>query len=74
MDGNFGTMRSNFCQPKGSLMSAPELSQREMRLLVQSLEHCLATCHNEKKGSDGVCADCEAAKALKKKLDDALGG
>jgi hypothetical protein len=49
-------------------MSRMDLSQSEIRMLVQSLDHCLATCHNEKKGSSDVCPDCEAAKALKQRL------
>jgi hypothetical protein len=43
-----------------------ELSKGEIKLLVQSLDHCLATCHNDTK--KGPCKDCEAAKALRDKL------
>ncbi len=48
-------------------MSIPvDLSKAEITLLLQSLEHCLATCHND--GKQTPCKDCEAAKALRDKL------
>ncbi len=43
-----------------------DLSKEEIGLLLQSLEHCLATCHNDT--HKGPCKDCEAAKALRDKL------
>jgi hypothetical protein len=46
-----------------------ELSPSEIRLLVQSLDHCLATCHNEGKSAGKVCSDCEAAATLRKRLE-----
>jgi hypothetical protein len=49
-------------------MSRMDLSESEIRMLIESLEHCLATCHNEKKETSGVCSDCEAAKALRQRL------
>ncbi len=45
-----------------------ELTEKEVRLLIQSLEHCLATSKNADQSSGGPCADCEAAKALRDKL------
>ena len=53
-------------------MNNVPLSENEIRMLVQSLDHCLATCHNEDKSAGGMCSDCEAAKALRKKLDSQL--
>ncbi len=49
-------------------MSQLDLSQKEILLIIQSLDHCLATCHNEDKSSGGTCPDCEAAKSLRQKL------
>ena len=49
-------------------MNNVSLSQNEIRMLIQSLDHCLATCHNEDKSAASVCSDCEAAKALREKL------
>ncbi len=49
-----------------------ELSQKELRILVQSLANCLATCKTHEKKPDAPCEDCDAAKALKKKLEKSL--
>lgn len=49
-------------------MAQLDLSRGEILMLIQSLEHCLATCHNEKKGGNDVCPDCAAAKGLREKL------
>lgn len=49
-------------------MSQLNLASGEIRMLVQSLEHCLATCHNEKKSESEVCPDCKAAEELRQKL------
>ncbi|MBI5486363.1 MAG: hypothetical protein HY905_03435 [Deltaproteobacteria bacterium] len=43
-----------------------ELSDQDLRLLVQSLTHCLATCKNQ--GKAEPCEDCAAAAALKERL------
>ena len=48
-----------------------ELSDKELRLLVQSLTNCLATCKNKDKPEP--CEDCDAATALKNKLSSLLG-
>jgi len=45
-----------------------ELTPVELQLLLQSLNHCLATCKN-KSAKGGPCADCDAAKALKRRLE-----
>ena len=44
------------------------LSQKEVRILVQSLENCLATCQKKAKKPDAPCEDCDAARELQKKL------
>jgi hypothetical protein len=43
-----------------------ELSEKDVRLLVQSLTHCLETCRNQ--GKAEPCEDCVAAAALQEKL------
>jgi len=53
-------------------MNNVSLSQSEIRMLIQSLDHCLATCHNEGKSAGSICSDCEAAKALREKLSSDL--
>lgn len=45
-----------------------ELSASEVRILVQSLDHCLATCQAHTSNPQAICEDCDAARALKKKL------
>jgi hypothetical protein len=49
-----------------------ELNKRDLQLLVQSLEHCLATCHSKEHDSKASCADCDAAKELNKRLKTTL--
>lgn len=46
-----------------------DLSQKELRILVQSLGNCLATCQTHAAKPDAPCEDCDAARALKKKLE-----
>ncbi len=53
-------------------MTQLNLSKSEISLLIQSLDHCLATCQDQKTGKGGLCRDCEAAKALRTKLSDSL--
>jgi hypothetical protein len=53
-------------------MTQIELSRSEIQLLLQSLDHCLSTCHNEPKSGTAACSDCEAAKALRKRLESQL--
>ena len=45
-----------------------ELSQVELRLVVQSLSHCLDTCKHKTAGAKGACEDCDAALALLNKV------
>lgn len=49
-----------------------DLDTREVRILVQSLDNCLATCVVHEKQPDAPCEDCDAARALKKKLAQQL--
>ncbi len=45
-----------------------DLDSKEVRILVQSLENCLKTCVVHAQKPDAPCEDCDAARALKKKL------
>jgi hypothetical protein len=45
-----------------------DLSGQELRILVQSLENCLATCHKKAVKPDAPCEDCDAARSLQGKL------
>ena len=49
-----------------------ELSATEVRILVQSLANCLATCQTHAAKPDAPCEDCDAARALKRKLESKL--
>jgi hypothetical protein len=49
-----------------------DLDAKEVRILVQSLENCLKTCVVHAKKPDAPCEDCDAARALKKKLSARL--
>ncbi len=46
-----------------------DLSAKELRILVQSLTNCLATCQVHAEKPDAPCEDCDAARALKQKLE-----
>jgi hypothetical protein len=46
-----------------------DLSPKEIRILVQSLENCLATCRTRARQPDAPCEDCDAARALKKRIE-----
>ncbi len=46
-----------------------DLSAKELRILVQSLSNCLATCQVHAEKPDAPCEDCDAARALKQKLE-----
>lgn len=45
-----------------------ELSALEIRLLQQSLEHCLDTCKHKDAPASKTCEDCDAARALLAKV------
>ncbi len=49
-------------------MTDVSLSRKEVRILVQSLENCLATCQKKARRPDAPCEDCDAARELQKKL------
>lgn len=49
-----------------------ELEQRDLRILVQSLENCLRTCETRGVKPDAPCEDCDAARTLKQKLEQAI--
>ena len=49
-----------------------ELGKRDLELLVQSLEHCLATCKKKAKDKDAPCEDCDEAGQLKDRLKKAM--
>ena len=49
-----------------------DLSSKEVRVLVQSLGNCLATCQTHAQQPDAPCEDCDAARALEQKLKSHL--
>ncbi len=49
-----------------------DLNQMEIRILVQSLANCLATCETRAAKPDAPCEDCDAARALQGKLQKNL--
>jgi hypothetical protein len=49
-----------------------DLSQEEVRILIQSLGNCIATCQTHGANPDAPCEDCDAARTLKKKLESQL--
>jgi len=49
-----------------------ELSKRDLQLMTQSLEHCLATCSSKEHQKKATCTDCDEAKALNGRLKKAL--
>jgi hypothetical protein len=57
--------------PSASATDSINLSLKsdDIRLLVQSLDHCLATCTKKAAGAkDAPCEDCERAKNLRQRL------
>jgi hypothetical protein len=45
------------------------LEKDDLKLLVQSLDHCLATCQRKAAGDkDAPCEDCEKARTLRERL------
>lgn len=53
-------------------MAKIELSEKDLRLLQQSLKHCTDTC-KQKKAGGGPCEDCEAALELLARLQAIAG-
>lgn len=43
------------------------LEKDDVKLLIQSLDHCLATCV-KKAGKDTPCEDCDRARSLRDRL------
>ncbi len=48
------------------------LSAKELRIMVQSLGNCLETCQVHAEKPSAHCADCDAARKLKLKLEKHL--
>jgi len=48
------------------------LSAKELRIMVQSLGNCLATCRVHARKPTAPCEDCDAAAKLKRKLEKRL--
>jgi hypothetical protein len=49
------------------------LASDDVRLLLQSLDHCLATCNKKTAGKSGPCDDCDRAKDLRQRLAKQIG-
>ena len=49
-----------------------DLSQKEIRIMVQSLTNCIDTCQVHAKAPDAPCEDCDEARRLKGKLEKTL--
>jgi hypothetical protein len=49
------------------------LASDDVRLLLQSLDHCLATCNKKTAGKAGPCDDCDRAKELRQRLAKQIG-
>ena len=49
-----------------------EVTKRDLQLLTQSLDHCLATCTSKEHAKKSGCSDCDEAKALNGRLKKAL--
>jgi hypothetical protein len=49
-----------------------DLSPREVRIMVQSLANCIATCQVHAQKPDAPCEDCDEARRLKGKLEKSL--
>jgi hypothetical protein len=45
-----------------------EIDEKDLRILVQSLENCLTSCKATAEKPDEPCEDCQAARALKDRL------
>jgi hypothetical protein len=58
--------------PRASKQAHLDLSPTEVRILVQSLDNCIATCRTHAAKPDAPCEDCDAARSLKKRLESHL--
>ena len=52
-----------------SLLAISELTKAEVKILLQSLSNCLATCKTHAAKPSARCPDCDSAKAVKTKLE-----
>ena len=68
-EGHHGCKEDHHVKKKAT---GTDLSAKEVRILVQSLGNCLATCQVHAKKPDAPCEDCDAARRLKKKLEKRL--
>lgn len=50
-----------------------ELNQVELRLIAQSLSHCLDTCKHKGEAGAKACEDCDAARVLMQKVTGLAG-
>jgi hypothetical protein len=64
--GSHGKIR--FPASEGRTTVNLDLSTKDLRIMVQSLENCLATCQTHQKKPDAPCEDCDAARALQDRL------
>ena len=46
-----------------------DLTPEDIRIIVQALQHCLATCQTPAVKPDAPCEDCDVAQALKRKIE-----
>jgi len=49
-----------------------KLSKRDLEIIVQSLDHCLATCESPRHGKKAGCEDCGSGKELNQRIKEAL--
>ncbi|HSN90827.1 MAG TPA: hypothetical protein VLS93_06335 [Anaeromyxobacteraceae bacterium] len=49
-----------------------DLDPKDVRILVQSLQNCLETCEVKAKSPAAPCEDCDAARALQRRLEKHL--
>jgi hypothetical protein len=67
---------SRACRPEEAMKTAErrhlDLSSKEVRILVQSLGNCIATCQTHAAKPDAPCEDCDGARSLMKKLEAEL--
>jgi len=59
--------------PNAATAHNVSLASDEIRLLLQSLDHCLATCNKKAAGKAGPCEDCDRARALRQRLAKQIG-
>ncbi len=50
------------------MKTAVELAQKDIRILIQSLQNCMETCRTHERRPDARCKDCDAALELQGRL------